>query len=278
MTMDAETTRGRVQAGYAEIARKQAGCCGSRTAASANACVGDDYRKLEGYEPDADLGLGCGIPTATAGIQKGMTVLDLGSGAGNDVFVARRETGSAGYVIGVDFTPEMVERAEANRAKLGYENVEFRQGSIEALPVDDTSVDVVISNCVLNLVPDKVKAFSEMFRVLRPGGHFSVSDIVLEGELPAGARQSLEFLVGCVAGAIQKEEYLDGIRSAGFEPVEVSLERPIVFSGEDLRRQLGEEDARQFESGRIRILSVTVKGLKPATPGGSSDPVPEHRG
>jgi SAM-dependent methyltransferase len=203
-----------VRTKYAEIALQDkasnaASCCGAgpRTwygpeTSGPNAIFSDDYSALKGYNPDADLGLGCGLPTQFAGINPGDTVLDLGSGAGNDCFVARHETGADGRVIGVDFTPEMIAKAKANAAKLGFQNVEFRQGDIEALPLTSNIVDVVVSNCVLNLVPDKRKAFSEVLRVLKPNGHFSISDVVLRGELPDQLQQAAEMYAGCVSGAL----------------------------------------------------------------------------
>ena len=172
----------------------------------------DDYTRVEGYNPDADLGLGCGLPTQFANIKKGDTVIDLGSGAGNDCFVARHETGEAGKVIGIDFTESMVRKARQNAEKLGFNNVEFRYGDIDDMPVSDNVADVIVSNCVLNLVPDKQKVISEIFRVLKPGGHFSISDIVLVGNLPDALRKDAEMYAGCVAGAIQKETYLGYIR------------------------------------------------------------------
>ena len=168
----------------------------------------DDYSETSGYVEDADLGLGCGLPTQFAKIKKGDTVIDLGSGAGNDCFVARHETGSEGKVIGIDFTPIMIQKARNNAEKLGYNNVEFREGDIDAMPVSNDVADVIVSNCVLNLVPSKQKVIGEIFRVLKPGGHFSISDIVLVGNLPDALKEDAEMYAGCVAGAIQKTEYL----------------------------------------------------------------------
>src|SRR5215213_5177908 len=174
---------------YAEIALQdkeanQSSCCGAGCCSTETVTImADDYKELNGYNPDADLGLGCGLPTQFAKIKKGDTVIDLGSGAGNDAFVARHETGETGKVIGIDFTPAMIERARKNNEVRGFNNVEFRQGDIEEMPVTSNKADVIVSNCVLNLVPNKHKVFSEVYRVLKPGGHFSISDIVLEGEL-----------------------------------------------------------------------------------------------
>ena len=210
---------------YTEIAEQdkasnQSSCCGSGCCSDeVYNIMSEDYAGLKGYNPDADLGLGCGLPTQFARIRKGDTVLDLGSGAGNDCFIARAETGDTGKVIGVDMTEAMIAKARANAEKLGLNNVEFRLGEIEVLPVGVGTIDVVVSNCVLNLVPDKKKAFSEINRVLKPGGHFSISDIVLVGELPDSILKTAELYAGCVAGAIQKDAYLGMVREAGFENI-----------------------------------------------------------
>lgn len=261
--MKAEETKTLVREKYAEIARGERNCCGTRTAASTYSKVGDSYASTAGYVAEADLGLGCGVPTAEAGLRSGMTVLDLGSGAGNDVFVARREVGPEGRVIGVDFTPEMVLKAEDNRAKLGYANVEFRTGEIEDLPVCDAVVDVVISNCVLNLVPNKRRAFEEIHRVLKPGGHLCVSDIVLDGALPAKLRQAAEFYVGCVAGALPKAAYLETVAQVGLTELEVRKERVIQIPDTDLREHLTEEELAQYRASGARILSITLRARKP---------------
>lgn len=176
----------------------------------------DDYSNLKGYNEAADLGLGCGLPTEFAKIQKGQTVVDLGSGAGNDCFVARAETGETGQVIGLDFTPEMIDKARTNAKKLGFSNVRFIYGDIEAIPLEDNVADVVVSNCVMNLVPSKEKAYAETYRILKPGGHFSISDIVIEGELPEELKKAAEMYAGCVSGAIQKDDYLSIITKSGF--------------------------------------------------------------
>src|ERR1700760_266494 len=187
----------------------EASCCGSGCCSiETSSIMSDDYSTLEGYHPDADLGLGCGLPTQFAQIKKGDTVVDLGSGAGNDCFIARKEAGETGRIIGIDFTPAMIEKARANVDILGFNNVEFRQGDIEKIPVTANVADVIVSNCVLNLVPNKYGVLQEIYRVLKPGGHFSISDIVLKGELPAKIQQAAEMYAGCVAGAIQKDEYL----------------------------------------------------------------------
>lgn len=260
--MDSNDTKNLVREKYADIAEGKSCCCGKRTAASTYSEVGESYKAVDGYFEEADLGLGCGVPTEHAQLQPGQTVLDLGSGAGNDVFVARREVGPEGYVIGVDFTAEMIALAESNRAKLGYDNVEFRRGEIEDLPVCDNKVDVVLSNCVLNLVPDKQQTFREIFRVLKPGGHFSVSDIVLEGELPAKMRSAAEFYVGCIAGALQKTDYLSAIEEAGFTDIRIVKERQVVIPDSDLAEHLCAEEISAYHASGSRVLSITVKGAK----------------
>src|SRR6187401_2651369 len=200
---------------YSEIALQdkeanQSSCCGSGCCSTeVYNIMADDYTQLEGYNPDADLGLGCGLPTQFANIKKGDVVIDLGSGAGNDAFIARHETGETGKVIGIDFTPAMIEKARHNAEVRGFNNVEFRQGDIEEIPASADTADVIVSNCVLNLVPDKDAVIKEIFRVLKPGGHFSISDIVLEGILPTALKEAAEMYVGCVSGAIQKQVYLE---------------------------------------------------------------------
>ena len=235
---------------YGAIATKGGSCCGTDCCGGLSMIDGE-YDAVKGYVADADLGLGCGLPTEHAGLEAGQTVLDLGSGAGLDAFVARQIVGEAGRVIGVDMTPEMVARARENTEKLGFSNVDFVEGEIEALPLDDASVDVILSNCVLNLVPDKPAAFAEMARVLRPGGHFCISDVVVEGTLPAAIRRSAELYVGCVAGAIERTAYLDALRAAGFADVRVVSEKSIGLP-EAVGRLIG-----------ASVQSVTVVGVKP---------------
>ena len=254
-----------VRARYGAIAESAQGCCGPSVGCGDNALdmIGGAYADLEGYVADADLGLGCGVPTRHAGIRKGHVVLDLGSGAGIDAFVARRSVGESGRVIGVDMTAAMIERARANAAKLGYGNVEFRLGEIERLPVEDATIDVVISNCVLNLVPDKATAFVETFRVLRPGGRFCVSDIVATGTLPDGIRRAAALYVGCVAGALPETDYLAVIREAGFDAVRIAERKPIALPDEMLREHLSETELAAFRESGVGLLSVTVLGAKP---------------
>lgn len=256
---------------YAAIALQDKGvnaasCCGSGPVSQeVYNIMTDDYSQLKGYAPDADLGLGCGLPTAFAGIKPGDTVLDLGSGAGNDCFIARAETGEDGRVIGVDFTPEMIMKARANAQALGYGNVEFRQGDIEALPVSAGMVDVVVSNCVLNLVPDKAAAFAQMYRVLKPGGHFSISDVVLSGTLPAPLEQAAEMYVGCVSGAIQEADYLELVRRTGFTGLVLQKRKPITIPDDILRRYLHAEELEAFRASGEGVFSITLYGVKPDT-------------
>jgi ubiquinone/menaquinone biosynthesis C-methylase UbiE len=254
---------------YTEIALQdkatnQASCCGSGCCSTdVYNIMSEDYSELEGYNPEADLGLGCGLPTQFAQIKAGDTVIDLGSGAGNDCFIARKETGGSGKVIGIDFTPAMIEKARENVEKLGYNNVEFRQGDIENMPVGANMANVVVSNCVLNLVPDKDGVFREIYRVLKPGGHFSISDIVLEGGLPVALRQAAEMYAGCVAGAVQKEEYLGLIATNGFVNITTQKEKAIEIPYDILAAYLSAEEINQFKTTGGGIQSITVYAEKP---------------
>ncbi len=235
-------------------------CCGATGSGGSDVynIMADDYSTLKGYNPDADLGLGCGLPTEFANIKAGDTVIDLGSGAGNDAFIARRMVGDNGKVMGIDFTEKMIELARANAEKLQYNNVEFRQGDIENMPVTSNKADVIVSNCVLNLVPNKHKVFSEVFRVLKPGGHFSISDIVLQGNLPAKWKQIAELYAGCVAGAISKDEYLGIIKETGFTNITLQKEKEIVLPTEILQEYLTPEELSEYKKSNTRILSITV--------------------
>lgn len=224
--------------------------------------MSEDYSGLNGYEPEADLSLGCGLPTEHAGIKPGDTVLDLGSGAGNDAFIARGIVGDSGKVIGVDFTDEMLDKANINKKKAGFDNVEFLKGDIETLPIPDNSIDVVISNCVLNLVPDKDMAFSEIFRVLKPGGTFSVSDITLQGELPEGLQKSAEMYAGCVAGAMQLDDYLELITKRNFKKIKVKSEKKINIPSDILNYHLNSNEVLDFVNSDKEILSVTINAEK----------------
>ncbi len=255
---------------YAEIVErserpKTSSCCGGSDCgcSSDTDVMHEDYSHLEGYVKEADLALGCGIPTEIAGIKPGDTVIDLGSGAGNDCFVARAIVGNSGRVIGIDMTERMINKANANNVKLGFKNVEFRLGDIESMPIESNTGDVVISNCVLNLVPDKVKAFAEIFRVLRPGGHFSISDIVLRGILPPRLQEAAALYAGCVAGASQREEYLSIIRNAGFKNVVVARERLTELPDELYLQYLTPEELQEFKNTGAGIFSITVVGEKP---------------
>jgi SAM-dependent methyltransferase len=255
---------------YSEIALQdkdtnQASCCGAGGCSTeVYNIMTDDYSNLQGYNPDADLGLGCGLPTQFAKIKKGDTVIDLGSGAGNDAFIARNETGEDGKVIGIDFTPAMIEKAKVNAQKLGFQNVEFRQGDIEKMPVTSNIADVVVSNCVLNLVPNKDGVFKEINRALKPGGHFSISDIVLVGQLPDALRKDAEMYAGCVSGAIQKEVYLELIHVNGFKNVTVQKEKPIIIPDDILIKYLSTDELSGFKKGNTGIFSITVYAEKSA--------------
>lgn len=259
-----ETIKESVKQKYSEIALQDnatnaSSCCGAGGCSTeVYNIMTDDYTILEGYNPDADLSLGCGLPTQFAKIKKGDTVIDLGSGAGNDCFIARHETGDTGKVIGVDFTPAMVFKARENAKKLGYTNVEFHIGDIENLPIADTTADVVVSNCVLNLVPEKEKAVIEIYRVLKYGGHFSISDIVLVGKLPENIQNAAEMYAGCVSGALQKDEYLNIIKSAGFKNIEIQKEKAINLPDDILINYLTEEEIKKFRQSGTGIFSITV--------------------
>lgn len=272
---DPDAIRAAVRDKYAAVARggdfgASTSCCGPAGCgtptdlAGGIQFIGDDYAAVDGYVADADLGLGCGVPTDLAELAPGQTVLDLGSGAGIDAFVARRVVGETGRVIGVDMTPEMVAKARANAAALGYANVDFRLGEIEALPVETASVDVVVSNCVLNLVPDKAAAFAEAFRVLRPGGHLCVSDVVTRGALPDAVRRSAELYAGCVAGAIDEADYLARLRAAGFTGVEVRAAREIAVPDDALAGVLDDVAVAALRASGAGLWSVTVFARSPA--------------
>lgn len=254
---------------YSEIASQnvndnRSSCCGAgECSTEVYNIMSDSYETLEGYNPDADLGLGCGLPTEFALIKEGNTVIDLGSGAGNDCFVARAQTGDKGKVIGVDFTPIMIEKARENAEKRGFNNVEFRLGDIEKLPITSNVADVIVSNCVLNLVPNKKGVFQEIFRVLKPGGHFSISDVVLIGNLPLELTQQAEMYAGCVSGAIQKETYLKLIYESGFEEITIQKEKPIILPDDILKSYLNTEALELFKTSNIGIFSITVFAKKP---------------
>lgn len=254
---------------YAAISNQSNGdsCCGPANCCPPDGNVdysifSDDYSKLEGYNPDADLQLGCGLPTEFAKIKPGDTVVDLGSGAGNDAFVARQIVGETGRVIGLDMTEAMIQRATLNAIKLNFMNVDFVLGDIEEMPLDDAIADVVVSNCVLNLVPDKKKAFSETFRILKSGGHFSISDVVISGNLPGAIKEDAEMYAGCVAGAIDKNEYLQIVKNAGFENITVQQQKEIQLPDEMLLNYLSKEELKEFQNSDTGIYSITVYAEK----------------
>lgn len=264
----AEQLKQLVKEKYSEIALQDketnaASCCGATGCCdSVYNIMSDDYKTLEGYNPDADLGLGCGLPTQFARIKPGDTVIDLGSGAGNDCFVARHECGAEGKVIGIDFTEPMIQKARANAEKLGFYNVEFRQGDIEKMPVTSSVADVIVSNCVLNLVPNKENVFKEILRVLKAGGHFSISDVVLVGQLPEKLKNAAEMYAGCVSGAIQKDEYLDIIKRTGFTNITVQKEKVITIPDEILKDYVSEKEIEEFKKSGVGIYSITVFAKK----------------
>lgn len=263
---------------YSEIALQAketnaSSCCGSGCCSTeVYNIMTDDYSQMEGYNPEADLGLGCGLPTQFAKLKAGDTVIDLGSGAGNDAFIARAEVGEAGKVIGIDFTPAMVEKARSNAIRLGYTNVEFIQGDIENMPIPDDHADVIVSNCVLNLVPNKLNVFKEIYRTLKPGAHFSISDIVLIGELPGALQKAAEMYAGCVSGAIPKQEYLNLITSTGFSNLQIQKEKPIIIPNDILRQYLSQDEIDEWNAGTGGIVSITVFAEKPAISGSCCGP------
>lgn len=267
--MDSNDLKLIVREKYSEIAgqskkQNETSCCGATGCCSTvdYTVFSVDYENLEGYNPDADLGLGCGVPTEFAQIKKGDTVVDLGSGAGNDCFVARALVGPSGRVIGIDMTEAMISKAKVNTEKLKYANVEFRLGDIENIPLDRDIADVVISNCVLNLVPDKVKAFSEIHRILKPGAHLSVSDIVLKGELPDKIQRASEMYAGCVSGALQMDDYINIIRNSGFVNVLVQQEKSVPLPDEILKDYLSNDEIEEYRNSGAGISSITVYAEK----------------
>ncbi len=258
-----------VQEKYGEIAsqsklQNETSCCGATGCCSSvdYTVFSESYDALKGYNAEADLGLGCGIPTQFASIKSGDSVLDLGSGAGNDCFVARAIVGEQGKVTGLDFTVAMLEKARTNNSKLGFTNVEFVKGDIEAMPFDDQMFNVIVSNCVLNLVPDKSKAFSEMLRVLKPSGHFCVSDVVIKGELPEKLRKDAEMYAGCVSGAINIDLYLELINEAGFTNTKIHKLKKVELPDEILKNYLTENELLQFRKDEIGIFSITISACK----------------
>ncbi len=269
--MNSEDLKRIVKEKYGEIAKSpedenQASCCCQSTDCCSSVdytIISESYEELDGYNPAADLNLGCGIPTQFANIKKGDSVLDLGSGAGNDCFVAHALVGDTGKVTGLDFTEEMLLKAGQNLKKLGYKNVFFVKGDIEEMPLPNNQFDVVLSNCVLNLVPDKNKAFSEIFRVLKAAGHFCVSDVVIKGQVPEKLRKDAEMYVGCVSGAIEMDEYIETMKLNGFKNIEIHKKKEISLPDELLRKYLDGDEIKEFENGKFGIISITVSGYKP---------------
>lgn len=251
---------------YTQIALQSdsTSCCGGSSCCSGGdyTVFSESYDELQGYNADADLGLGCGIPTEYAALQTGHHVLDLGSGAGNDCFVARASVGEEGHVTGLDFSEAMIEKAGRNASRAGYNNVEFVKGDIEEMPFKNESFDVVLSNCVLNLVPDKQRAFTEILRVLKPGGHFCISDVVLRGELPQKLQQDAEMYAGCVSGALQADKYMQIVKEAGFVDIKIHKQRKIEIPRELLLRHLNEQELQQFRDSSFGLFSITVKAFK----------------
>ncbi len=240
-------------------------CCGKTPSAPSKkvfTIMSEDYSKIEGYVPDADLGVGCGLPTKYAGIKKGDTVVDLGSGAGNDCFIARREVGESGKVIGIDFAPNMLAKARDNAKKMEFNNVEFLEGDIENMPLLDDFADVVVSNCVLNLLPQKNKIFKEIYRVLKHGAHFCVSDVVLEGEFPKEFTNNAAMYAGCIASAIQRRDYLAEIKKAGFKDIKVERTKTVIIPDGVLEEHLEKQTIQKYKDGSVGIYSITVVGYK----------------
>lgn len=265
-----EEKKALVKQRYSELALnsdalKSGCCCGTNPTAPSQkifTIMSEDYSQLKGYEADADLGVGCGLPTQYAGIKEGNTVVDLGSGAGNDCFISRAETGETGRVIGIDFSPQMIAKARKNAQKRGYRNVEFIEGDIENMPLPDNTADVVVSNCVLNLLPEKNKIFKEIYRVLKSGGYFCISDVVLQGKFPKEFTDNAAMYAGCIASAIQREEYLSEIEKANFTGVQVMRTKTVVIPDEVLHAHLNKEAIAKYKNGNTGIYSITVTGYK----------------
>lgn len=270
MLNETQTKKELVKQRYSELALnsdelKGKCCCGQDPAAPSKkvyTIMSEDYGNLKGYEVDADLGVGCGLPTEYAGIKEGDTVLDLGSGAGNDCFIARAEAGETGKVIGIDFSPQMIEKARKNTVKRNYTNIEFIEGDIENMPLTDNSVDVVISNCVLNLLPQKNKIFNEIYRVLKKGGHFCISDVVLNGIFPKEFTDNAAMYAGCIASAIQKEDYLGEIEKAHFTNIKIERTKTVLIPDDVLQEHLNESTIAKYKAGNVGIYSITVTGIK----------------
>ena len=275
--MKGEEIKKVVRGGYAKIAKQDSSCClpvnsccgSTDLAQNISKNIGYTEEELKAVPEGANLGLGCGNPVALASLREGETVLDLGSGAGFDCFLAANKVGEKGRVIGVDMTPEMIEKARENARKGNYGNVEFRLGEIENLPAADNSVDIVISNCVINLSPDKGRVFKETFRVLKPGGRVMISDIVLLKELPDFIKNSIEAYIGCLSGAIMRDEYIGAIKAAGFQEVRIIDESsfPIEYVANDPTAKALIENLKiplkKVEGVANSVLSIKVYGGKP---------------
>lgn len=265
-----EEKKALVKQRYSELALnsdalKSGCCCGTNPATPSKkvfTIMSEDYSHLKGYEADADLGVGCGLPTEYAGIKQGNRVLDLGSGAGNDCFIARAEVGEIGKIIGIDFSPQMIEKARKNATKRGYTNIEFIEGDIENMPLPDNSIDVVVSNCVLNLLPEKDKIFKEIYRVLRKNGHFCISDVVLNGVFPKEFTDNASMYAGCIASAIQKENYISEIEKANFSNIKIERTKTVVIPDGVLQEHLDELTIAKYKAGNAGIYSITVTGYK----------------
>ncbi|MCX8056775.1 MAG: arsenite methyltransferase [Ignavibacteria bacterium] len=255
---------------YSQVAKTNLSCCGSKKSSCCETeetkftIIGDEYKEIEGHVDEADLNLGCGVPTKFAGLKSGQVVVDLGCGAGNDVFIARRVIGEYGKVIGIDFTEEMIQKAKANNLKLGYKNVEFILSDIENTSLEDNSVDVVISNCVLNLLPDKYKAYKEIFRILKSGGHFCVSDIMVMGNIPDVLRKDVELYAACITGAINLNEYVEIINRVGFVNTEIKQLKKIDIPDNVLLKNFPTpESLAELYKSFQGIYSATIVGFKP---------------
>ena len=248
-----------VREAYGKVAQRSSSCCGPvqsdccGNTGQTSGCVDAD---LKGVPDGADLGLGCGNPVALASLKTGETVLDLGSGAGFDCFLAAQRVGEKGKIIGVDMTPEMIDKARANAAKGGYQNVEFRLGEIEHLPAADNSVDVIMSNCVINLAPDKYAVLKEAYRVLKPGGRVAISDLALRKELPEKLRTSIEAYVGCIGGAILIDDYKEAVRNAGFKDVKLTINNASY--GEESTTAAQAEEHLKLSPAEYEVLTNTV--------------------
>ncbi|MFA5795388.1 MAG: arsenite methyltransferase [Candidatus Brocadiia bacterium] len=266
-----------VKAGYGKIAKSESSCCGSGCGCggggvglsqSISRGIGYSDAEIKAVPDGANLGLGCGNPLALASLKPGETVLDLGSGAGFDCFLASKKVGPRGRVIGVDMTPEMIAKARANARKGNYANVEFRAGEIEKLPVDDGSIDIIISNCVINLSPDKPAVFKEAFRVLKPGGRLMVSDIVMVKPMPAAIKKSIGAYVGCLTGALMKADYIRAVKDAGFGKVEVLDEAayPIKYLANDPTAQALAQtvnaSSKAVQEAARSVASIKVRAIK----------------